>query len=62
MASPESVVLITCSVPKGFTLCPAKLLAKLFLSLKYSCIDGISCDRDIGSDSSLGPTLMLYAF
>lgn len=30
--------------------------------LKYSCIDGISCDRDIGSDSSLGPTLMLYAF
>lgn len=33
MASPESVVLITCSVPKGFTLCPAKLLAKLFLSL-----------------------------
>lgn len=33
MASPESLVHLTCSVPKAFTLCPAELLAKLLMGL-----------------------------
>ena len=32
-AGPESLILLAYSVPKGFTLCSAKFLAKLLLTL-----------------------------
>lgn len=33
MDPPEPLVLLTCSMPKGFALYPEKFLAKLLLSL-----------------------------
>lgn len=68
-ACPESLTLLAYFVPKGFTLCSAKFLAKLLLTLTKQVAVWmplywwwVSCSRDLGSGSNLEPTLMVYAF
>lgn len=70
-ACPEPLILLSFAVPKSFSLCSAKFLAKLLLILTeqgkkavWMPLDGsgVSFSRNLGAGPNSGPMLVLYNF